>query len=242
MAVHVCPNSGCKAQLTVPENCDGKKVRCPKCTLIFVVKAPLPPPAAVVPVVDVSITSTQSADTRVFISHCVKDKAFVDSKVHQFFKAHNIATWICTQDIAAGAIFQQHITDGLNKSDWFVVVLSPRSVESPAVRQEVELAFETKRGRILPILMEECDIKQLHPDLADIQFEDFTKNIEQSQRHLLISMVRQLNEERNGLQETAEQQRQTIEDLKTGNADLAARSGNWKAWCVVPPNSTGNGR
>src|SRR6202011_5571829 len=120
------------------------------------------------------------ADACVFISHCSADRKFVDAAVHSFFKSHNIDTWFSPQDIPGGADWYKHIMEGLNKSDWFVIVMTPRSHLSDWVRKEVELALETKRGRILPILMEKCDLKKIHPELETLHYEDFTTDVPRS--------------------------------------------------------------
>jgi cellulose biosynthesis protein BcsQ len=212
--------SGCHANLQIPDDATGKLVRCPRCKFVFSAKKPAPPaprgPAAVEPVDG----QPPRRETCVFISHAAADQQFVDTEVHQFFKNHDIATWYSSHDIAGGANWLQEIMEGLNKSDWFVLVLSPRAVGSVQVRKEVELALETKPDRILPILMAQCAIKDLHPELLAIQYQDFTKDVALAQRRLLVSMLRRLNVERQDWEQKAGRQGQTIEDLKGQLADF----------------------
>lgn len=227
MPLQTCPNGKCKANLHVPERLIGKKVKCPKCSCQFPVKQPPAPPRLDPPPVEKLDDSGLLNETRVFISHSVGDKEIVGTAILQFLRDHNVATWICTDDISGGANFEQKIVEGLNKSDWFVVVLSSRSINSKPVRQEIDLALETKeRGRILPVLIEQLTPEQLsllHPELPSIQYEDFSRDVNRAQRRLLISMVRQLNHERNELEKKVERLSDSIEEQKTEKASLTIR-------------------
>jgi TIR domain len=115
--------SGCHANLQIPDEASGKLVRCPRCKFVFPAKKPAPPrppgPAVVEPV----DRQRPRRETCVFISHAVADQDFVDTAVHQFFEKHAIDTWYSSHDIAGGANWLQQIMEGLNKSDWFVLVL-----------------------------------------------------------------------------------------------------------------------
>ena len=61
--------------------------------------------------------------TRIFVSHASQDRpAFVDGFV-ELLRRHYLDTWFSPRDIAAGS-WEQAIRDGLDLSDWFVVVCS----------------------------------------------------------------------------------------------------------------------
>jgi cellulose biosynthesis protein BcsQ len=209
-----CPK--CTVKLRIPDTAVGKRVRCPRCAELFKIDKKSdhaktngtsdgkPPPP--------------TREARIFISHDHQDQKFVEKMIQPFFNDHGIRTWYDRQNIMGGTQWKDAIVEGLNSSDWFAVVLSPRSVQSEWVRREVEWAMDTKPGRVLPILMEPCDSSLLHSDLAGIQFEDFTHDVEAGQKRLLAFMVRKLNEERFDWQQSATHQKQTITELQ---ADFA---------------------
>ena len=59
--------------------------------------------------------------------------------------------WFDKNDIPLGVDFQQQINDGIEKSDNFIFIIAPHSVNSPYCLKEIKLAI-ARRKRIIPLL------------------------------------------------------------------------------------------
>jgi hypothetical protein len=70
---------------------------------------------------------------------------------------------------------------------WFVVLLTPRAVESRWVRRELVYALTQERydERITPILFEDCDLEQLSWILPSLQCVDCRSDANEGYRALL---------------------------------------------------------
>ncbi|MEO0867028.1 MAG: TIR domain-containing protein [Cyanobacteria bacterium J06642_11] len=110
----------------------------------------------------------------VFISYSSAD-ADIARRVNNELQSQGKTTWFDQESIAAGtANFQQEIYQGIEISDNFLFVLSPRSVQSPYCKQEVEHAARFNK-RFVTILHHPVETKQLHPKLAKVQWLDFSQ-------------------------------------------------------------------
>ena len=97
-----------------------------------------------------------------FVSYATADRAFVEEEVVATLDAIGVETWYCQTDVRTSAEWQREIFDALNAADWFVVILSPQSIASEWVKNEVAWAFTNRVGRIIPVLIEECETQDLH--------------------------------------------------------------------------------
>lgn len=110
---------------------------------------------------------------KVFLSHSTKDKEFVDY-LGEKFQEENFSVWI--NNIEAGEELESAISQGIEASNYVVVVLSPDSVKSEWVKAEWNKALKLeKKGkirRVIPILLRDCNIplrldKKLHIDFRN---------------------------------------------------------------------------
>lgn len=122
---------------------------------------------------------------QVFVSHSALDREFVEREIVSLLTLHDIRVWYSQQDIQTAAQWHLSILKGLEKCDWFLVVLSPRSVASSWVAAEVHWALEERQGRVVPVLVEDCDWQRLHLMLRTIQHVDLRGNSEDAKRRLL---------------------------------------------------------
>jgi hypothetical protein len=123
--------------------------------------------------------------TRVFISHATEDRDFVEKEIISLLQRHGIQTWYSTDDIQTAAHWEQTIRLGLESCDWFLVVLTPRSVASTWVRAEVQWGFDERNDRFVPVLAEDCEWRKIHLMMRTIQFVDFRQVRGEAQRRLL---------------------------------------------------------
>lgn len=112
--------------------------------------------------------------TTLFISHSSKDKFFVRNLADRLVKS-DLKVWIDEAEIKIGDSLIQKISEGVQDSDFLIVVLSQNSVASNWVQKELQLAMtkEILGNRIiLPILIEKCEIPLF---LRDKLYADFSQ-------------------------------------------------------------------
>ena len=126
---------------------------------------------------------------RVFISHSSKDKAFVSVLVGEL-EDQGLDVWFDTNELRLGDSIVAGIAAGLTDSDYVVIVLSPDSVSSPWVQQELNTALwrqlSGKGVVVIPILYRSCDIPPL---LQDRIYADFRNSAEEPFRYALQKLL-----------------------------------------------------
>lgn len=111
--------------------------------------------------------------TTVFISHSTKDSAFAREKLRKLLERRGITTWFSDEDIPSAVDWERRIRSALRDAQWCIVILSPDAVKSDWVQAEVHWALEKRKGRVIPIMIKECDPADLHLKLLRIQYLDF---------------------------------------------------------------------
>lgn len=122
---------------------------------------------------------------RVFISHSAQDREQVERELIFPLRARGVETWYSTDSIKSASEWERQIRAGLKACDWFLVALSPRSVASEWVSREVHWAFLKREGRIIPVMLETCELDELHLGLLPIQFIDFRNDPAWARERLL---------------------------------------------------------
>jgi WD40 repeat protein len=121
-------------------------------------------------------STNQSAESslEVFISYSRADSDFA-RKLNEALQLQGKTTWFDQESIASGSDFQQEIYRGIENSDNFLFIISPRSVNSPYCADEVEYAQKLNK-RFVTVLHRDLSAKELHPALASIQWIDFNRH------------------------------------------------------------------
>lgn len=90
--------------------------------------------------------------TEVFISHSSVDQVPA-SRLAAILVAHGIPVFDSPRNIVGAQQWQDEILKAMKRCDWFVVLLSPDSVESMWVRREIAFALREKRyeNHIVPL-------------------------------------------------------------------------------------------
>ena len=122
---------------------------------------------------------------RVFISHSSLDHERVKREIISPLRSHGLETWYSTDSIKSASEWERQICTGLKQSDWFLIVLTPRSVTSEWVGREVHWAFLKRKDRIIPVMLETCEPDDLHLGLLPLQFIDFRNEVAAAQDRLL---------------------------------------------------------
>lgn len=111
----------------------------------------------------------------VFLSYSDKDRGFAASIV-EVLRHRGIPVWYSRTNILGAQQWHDEIGAALQRCDWFVVILSPNSVESVWVKRELLYALQQNRfeNRIIPLLYQPCDSDRLSWTLSFFQMIDFT--------------------------------------------------------------------
>lgn len=124
---------------------------------------------------------------QVFLSYSTQDLGFAQ-RLADDLRAKGLPVWAAFDSIRPGESWTSAINRGLSESGIYVVVLSKHSVRSTWVKTETGIALtEHKRGTtlVIPLLVQECDVKQLSPLLTTIQLVDFRNDFAVSLANLL---------------------------------------------------------
>jgi hypothetical protein len=105
-----------------------------------------------------------------FISYSRVDQAFA-LKLARELKSSGFNVWLDQLDIPKGARWDDEVERALRNCDSFLIILTPASSSSQNVKDEIGYAVDSGK-RVLPILLEKCDIPMR---LHRIQYIDFTK-------------------------------------------------------------------
>lgn len=124
--------------------------------------------------------------TEVFLSHAVRDRAFVRKILH-VLRSHHLPVWYSETNIRGAQQWHDEIGRALARCTWFVVVLSEHSVRSKWVKRELLYALNNDRynERVVPVLYRTCDDEALSWTLPSFQRVDFTGDFEEGCRELL---------------------------------------------------------
>src|SRR5262245_38468565 len=113
--------------------------------------------------------------SQIFISYSRMDREFVDVLIGQV-ENRGFDVWVDRKDIGGGKEWRAAISQAISECSFFMLVLSPNSVDSRKVTQEVSLADEQGR-KIIPIRYQQCEIPhELNLQLAGLQWIDFVEN------------------------------------------------------------------
>ena len=125
-----------------------------------------------------------------FLCHASEDKPFVDRLVREL-DDRALFAWYDKREIFVGDSIVEEINDGLKSSDFLVAVLSPRSVTKPWVVREMSSSLarqlRDKGIRILPLVVESCEIPPL---FVDLKYADFRSSFNDGMRDLIAAIRR----------------------------------------------------
>lgn len=123
-----------------------------------------------------------------FISHSTRDKPFV-RKLAADLVANGVKVWLDEQRILVGDSIPEKIAQGLADSDFFLIVVSQNSVDSPWVKKELNSALvheiERRKVAVLPIKLDDANMPN---SINDKLYANFTGSYEDGLRDLLRSI------------------------------------------------------
>ncbi|MEB3317636.1 MAG: toll/interleukin-1 receptor domain-containing protein [Cyanobacteriota bacterium] len=106
---------------------------------------------------------------RIFISYSRHNSDF--AKILEMrLSQHGCTVWLDTEKLRLGQFWREEIVQAIAACDYFVILLSTRSIRSENVVKELSLA-EGSSKRILPVMIEQVDIPDtMKYQLAGLQF------------------------------------------------------------------------
>lgn len=107
---------------------------------------------------------------RTFISYPRKNAEFT-LQLAKELKAAGLDIWLDQLDIPAGSRWDDEVQKALTSCGVFMVILTPASIASQNVKDEIGYAIDSRK-RILPVLLEPCDIPFR---MRRFHYVDFTK-------------------------------------------------------------------
>jgi len=129
-------------------------------------------------VFDFKTTKNITIEKKVFLSHSHADKKIVN-KLKIDLEDNGIKTWYDERDMNIGDIVNEKITEGINQSDCFLIVISPNSIKSDWVKYELNEAYHvyiTEKKRILPVLIGDLSEKDIPQKLKKHLYSDLRNN------------------------------------------------------------------
>ena len=122
---------------------------------------------------------------KVFISHSSQDRELVEREIVALLQSHGIETWYSKDSIQTAAQWQRSIEVGLESCDWFLLVMTPRSLDSDWVLAEVTWWMEERKGNFIPVLADDCEWKRFHLFIRQFQYVDFRSGSEETWQKFL---------------------------------------------------------
>jgi len=97
-----------------------------------------------------------------FLSHSSEDRDVAEN-IAGVLREHRIPAFYSPANIVGAQQWQDEILIALNRCDWFLVLLSPASINSMWVRRETSYALADPRyeAKIVPLIYRDCDLGQL---------------------------------------------------------------------------------
>ncbi|HIP73979.1 MAG TPA: toll/interleukin-1 receptor domain-containing protein [Anaerolineae bacterium] len=110
----------------------------------------------------------------IFISYSHSDQTFAKKLAQDLQQKGGNKVWLDLWEIQIGDSIIEKIEEGIKESDFLVIVLSPKSVSSPWVKEELNSALTKQLNqqtiKVLPALIEDCEIPVF---LSHRQYADF---------------------------------------------------------------------
>jgi hypothetical protein len=124
--------------------------------------------------------------TEIFLSYQSQDQEFA-TRIGEVLGAHGLPYWYSKRDIRGASQWHDEIGEALARCDWFLLVLSPASVESEWVKRELLDALDQKRyiRHIVVLDYQPAESRKLSWTLKSFQWVDFQHDFADGCRELL---------------------------------------------------------
>lgn len=139
---------------------------------------------------------------KLFISYSHNDASFVDRLIDDLGR-YDISVWVDKNELQVGDSLIEKIREGIDKADFFAIVISKSSIKSRFVQRELDVAMtrEIVDGgvKVLPLVIEKVDLPsfmkgKVYADFSrdyDVGLGSFLKaiNVIPSSRIVMVSVL-----------------------------------------------------
>jgi TIR domain len=132
---------------------------------------------------DVAVKGTMVDPAKAFVSYSRADTDFV-LRLCQDLRTAGASIWLDQLDIHPGEDWDEAIERGLFECGRMLAVLSPKSVSSQNVLDEIGYAL-SKKKTIIPVLHQDCEVPYR---LNRIQYVDFRTTYDEPLKSLLVAI------------------------------------------------------
>jgi hypothetical protein len=161
----------------------------------------------------------------VFISYSSQERDFVQRLVRDL-KDRNIPVWFDEAELEPEDSIIQKIEAGIDRMDYLIVIMSPASVDSRWVQEEIRMALHKgiagRKFNVIPMLKENCKIPGFLRDRKYVdmrQAADYPSGLEK-----IVRKIRDSLEFKDSLQKFQDD----LQDLKAHDPELAQELGTEK--------------
>jgi len=130
----------------------------------------------------------------VFICYSTQEVGFVQRLVRDL-KDHDIPVWFDEAELEPGDSILQKIEAGIDRMDDLIVIMSPASVDSQWVQEEIRMALHKgiagRKFKVIPILKENCKIPGFLRDRKYVDMRlaaDYPAGLEKIVRKIRVSL------------------------------------------------------
>lgn len=128
---------------------------------------------------------------RVFLSHSSDDSEFARHLTEDLrSQAIEVELWLPEQEMKPGDLIDKRVRQGIEDSQWFLVIVSPSALESDWVHKELAFALQAEKARdrtfVVPILYKGDDV---FAALGDREYIDFRTGYQGALRRLAERLI-----------------------------------------------------
>ena len=113
----------------------------------------------------------------IFFSHASQDQREA-GRICRQLRAHGLKVWYSKTHLIGAEAWHDEIGQALDRCDWFIILLTPSAVKSQWVKRELVYALSISRyvGRIVPLILKDCNPRTLSWALKAIQMMDYRES------------------------------------------------------------------
>ena len=120
----------------------------------------------------------------VFISHASENKEYIEQQIIPALDRAGVGYWFSTVAIRSASVWERSILTGLEQCEWFLIAMSPESLQSEWVKDELFWAIDNRPQKIIPVVTGSCNPADFHIRMRRIQLIDFTAGIRDGQEKI----------------------------------------------------------
>ena len=107
--------------------------------------------------------------SNIFISHSSENSQLVNEVFVGLIKALGYDVWTDAKSIRPSEQWLPSLVSGLEKADWFLVIVSSDAAKSEWVKCETRWANNNLKNRVIPVVVDDSDPGDIDPSLSEYQ-------------------------------------------------------------------------